>query len=430
MGRWKVLLLLGVLLAPLAALADDEDDAPPEQVLRAVEDDARPARPRRDAMVRPVRYLAPEVLPDEAAQAEGDVEYSQMEGDGAPLDQVWQFDAPAPATSSAEWLRSGCWYTQQSAVYMSRETNVRNSWILSHDFSSSLLPHYDNFLQIPLSFGFRPGLRSVIGRSLGRDDRNRNHAVEFTYLGLGQWKTAGSMTAFVPGGIFVDKTIDPSLTVPVFNSADSQSFQATSNFNSFELNYRVERRLARDQLVYTRDSTWVRRDSPSMLPALILGVRYVRIYEKLNYLSSSTIGNGSYDVQTSNNLVGPQAGFEWAYEGDTWHAGARGKVGGFVNWDSASTQVNILDLALNPLVPARNQMVNSSILAFVGEINAFGSYRIRPNFSLRASYDLMFVSNLALAQNQVTFKPSTPPEIADHHMLLFQGVSFGFEYNR
>src|SRR5262245_39616311 len=32
-------------------------------------------------------------------------------------------DAPAPAVSSGEWMRDGCWYSQQNATYMSRATS-------------------------------------------------------------------------------------------------------------------------------------------------------------------------------------------------------------------------------------------------------------------------------------------------------------------
>jgi hypothetical protein len=42
----------------------------------------------------------------------------------------------------------------------------------------------------------------------------------------------------------------------------------------------------------------------------------------------------------------------------------------------------------------------------------------------------MWVTDLALAQNQLTFVDSSPPEISDSHALFFQGVTFGFEWFR
>ncbi len=280
--------------------------------------------------------------------------------------------------SSADWIRNGRWYTQQKPAmfHVLVETNRKNSWTFAHDYSSSNILHYDNFLQNPINMGFKPGIRSTIGLSLGRDDRNRDHAVEFTYLGIETWKTAGSITAVTPGGVFTD--LDPSLTVPVYNASDMQSIAQTSTLQSFELNYRVDRRLARDRVLYTRDSTWVREAVPSPLPSLFVGVRVLGINETLAYFASSAIGNGAYHVQTHNNLVGLQTGFDWFYEGTTWRAGVRPHGGAYVNFDNQSTQVQILDLAGNPLVANRNEHVNSSTASFMGGLNFNGSYRISP----------------------------------------------------
>ncbi len=322
-----------------------------------------------------------------------------------PLD----IEAPAPAVSSREWLRKGYWYTQQSAVFMSRSTNVKNSTVLSTDFSSSSVAHYLNFLQIPIDPGFRPGVRSTVGRYIGRDARNRDHSVEFTFLGFANWKTAGGLDAAIPGNIF--SNIDPAAAVtgastPVFNAANTQTFAEASSFDSYELNYVIDRRPVRDQMVYTRDSTWIRRGTPSRMPAIFAGIRVVTINERLNYLSSSSVGNGTYNIFTHNNLVGPQAGFDWFFDHNDWRLGTRLKGGAMVNWTNQTTSVQILDFAGAPLVPNRNQHASDNIFAFVGEINFIGAYRLRPNFAIRVSYDLMWVTSLALAQNQLNFTPT------------------------
>jgi hypothetical protein len=356
-----------------------------------------------------------------------------VEGDllheGEHYHEPMYWDEPAPAVSSGEWLKNGPWYTQQSAVYMNRSTNVKNSIILSVDLSSSqLLPHYRNFLQIPLDLGYEPGMRSTIGRVLGRDDRNRNHAVEFTFTGLTHWQTAGSMTAVQPGGIFVDILLDPSFQVPVFNAADHQTMFESSNLNTYEFNYRIDRRLPRDRVVYSRDSTWVRQADPAPLPSVLAGLRVAFNNESLNWFSQSSDGTGTYHIVTHNNMVGPQVGVEWFYERGDWRLGARGKTAAVVNWADESTRVRILNTAGAPLQPNRDEDAENHVLGFIGEINAIGVYHLSPHFALRFTYDIMFITNQALAQNQVTFAPTTPPSMSMGHSLLYQGVSFGFEY--
>jgi hypothetical protein len=59
-----------------------------------------------------------------------------------------------------------------------------------------------------------------------------------------------------------------------------------------------------------------------------------------------------------------------------------------------------------------------------------GGYEFTPNFAFRTSYDLMWITNLALAQNQITFSPSTPAQISNHHSLFYQGASIGLEWTR
>ena len=339
-------------------------------------------------------------------------------------------DAPAPTVSSGEWIRNGCWYTQQSAVYMNRNVNIKNQIRLAIDLSSAILPAFMSRLDIAPNMGYEPGLRSTIGRFLGRDPRNRDHALEFTFLGLTHWQHGASLTAQEPGAII--SVIDPTNNLPGFNGSNFQSYFQSSSFSSYELNYRINRRLSRDQMIYTRDSTWVRRCTRSPLPSIFGGLRVVSIAETLHYVGDSSTAHGTYDIATHNNLVGLQAGADWFYEHYEWRLGGRVKGGSFVNWSDQSSQVTITDPSGAPLVPSRDVTAFADLhnLAFVGEISFIGAYQFTPNFAFRSSYDLMWVTNLALAQNQITFTPSTPTAISAQHTLFYQGFSFGLEWVR
>ena len=123
-------------------------------------------------------------------------------------------------------------------------------------------------------------------------------------------------------------------------------------------------------------------------------------------------------------MVGPQVGGELFYERAYWRAGMRANAGALVNWASQSSTVRI------STAPDRDEFAKDHTLGFAGGVSFVGAYRFRPTFGLRISYDFMWVSNLALAQNQITFFPSTPTEMSGSHMLLFQGVTLGFEWFR
>jgi hypothetical protein len=336
-------------------------------------------------------------------------------------------DAPAPTVSSGEWLNSGLWYTEQSVVYMIRSVNVKNEIRLAFDFSSGT-PAQRAHLEIAPDMGFEPGLRSTLGRYLGRDPQNRDHSVEFTFLGLVHWQDAASLTAFAPGNLFSEINLTNDL--PAFNEGNFQSYSQTSKFNSYELNYRIRRRLPRDQMVYSRDSKWVRRADRSPLPGLFAGLRVVSIAETLEYLATSNTANGSYNIATHNNLVGPQIGGDFFVQHYEWRLGGQIKAGSLVNWSDQSSRVRILDTNGNPLRPNRDEFAEDHLLAFVGEISFIGAYQFTPNFAFRTSYDMTWVTNLALAQNQISFSPSDPPQISNQHSLFYQGFTIGLELTR
>lgn len=392
-----------------------------------------------DRPVRQVQYIAQQPHPDEPLGFHG-ARLQPAVTSGPPLEagifdepeqecyDPFDPEAPAPKASSGEWIRGGHWYTEQSVVYMSRAVNVRNKIDLAIDLTSAPLAHYQKILDIPLDMGFQPGFRSTLGRYIGRDARNRDHSVEFTFLGMTHWRNGAELTAVTPGGIF--SIVDASLATPAYNASDMQSFTQSSNFNSYELNYRISRRPTRDRMIYTRDSTWVQENTPTLLPALFGGLRVISVNERLNYLAESSVANGAYNVLTHNNMVGLQGGVDLFYERPEWRLGIRLKGGILVNWADESTQVRILDSAGTPVVPNRDEHASTDIMALLGEISFIGAYQIRPNVAFRVSYDLMWLTNMTLAQNQINFTPSTAPISANEHSLLFQGVSVGFEINR
>ncbi len=343
--------------------------------------------------------------------------------DGLP--PVEPFATPEFGTSG-EWLRNGFWYADASVVYFDLTTNVRNNVPLSAEFFPGSTVQIDN-LTVQQDLGYQPGLLFSLGRYLGRDTRNRDHSVEFSFMGLTHWQHAKTLTASTPGTIFL--LLDPLASVPVYQGSDSQGYDLTADLNSYELNYRLERRLGRDRLVYSRDNSWVRQATPALLCTVFGGVRSVILNERLNWFATSVDGTGNYNVVTHNNMVGPQAGAELFFERAYWRVGVRAKGGSLVNFASQGTTVRILDTNGDPLTPNRDTFAKTNSMSFVGGLTFIGEYRFTPNFGVRGACDLMWVTSQALAQNQLTFFPSTPAQISASHTLFLNGFSLGLEWH-
>jgi hypothetical protein len=65
-------------------------------------------------------------------------------------------------------------------------------------------------------------------------------------------------------------------------------------------------------------------------------------------------------------------------------------------------------------------------LSFVGEFKLQGRFHITPNTSVRAAYELMYLTSMAMAPPQATFIPefSYLNTTGDP---FYHGASFGFE---
>jgi hypothetical protein len=65
-------------------------------------------------------------------------------------------------------------------------------------------------------------------------------------------------------------------------------------------------------------------------------------------------------------------------------------------------------------------------ISFIGETRLIARWHLRPNMSLRAGYELMYVTSVALAPHQVNFIPGFT-KLATSGDPFYHGASFGLE---
>jgi hypothetical protein len=65
-------------------------------------------------------------------------------------------------------------------------------------------------------------------------------------------------------------------------------------------------------------------------------------------------------------------------------------------------------------------------IAFIGEAKLIAKWHLLPDFSLRASYEMMFLTSQAVAPNQATFIPDFA-YLNTSQDPFYHGFSFGFE---
>lgn len=358
---------------------------------------------------------------------------------GEPL----PFDGFPTLISSGSWLWDGRWYTQQEMAMMVK--SEPRSVPLSFD-------GFRVFTTTADRQGYELGTRLTLGRILGRDRANRDHAVEFTYQGLFDWESRASFSSndsvSLLGvrfngvlGLGVLDQFDGANNIVFSEDSLSSRFVYRSQLDNFEMNLRIRSRPVRDRMIMQPDGTWERHETPSMLISFFGGLRYMQLDETFLYSSVGTafgtaIGvpaaspiatSGAYNVSTQNHMVGLQLGAESIEQHACWHWGLRGRVGGLINFaDRESSIVSTFGSTF--------ESAGDEALVFLTEGSLFASYQLRPNLAVRASYDFMWVQGLALASENVgitTMPLTSPMEFRDINIgggAVFHGMFLGFDY--
>jgi hypothetical protein len=152
--------------------------------------------------------------------------------------------------------------------------------------------------------------------------------------------------------------------------------------------------------------------------ALLGGFRYVRLNEtfeeRLSYLDNG-VWHDVYGRHTENNLYGAQIGAQWK---DDFHR---------LSWETtgkAGLFGNNVELSYYRHDESRGTFLDCEP-AFVGDINASIVYRISSVWGLRCGYNVMWISNVALAPDQPRYEDSTA--LATTGSVFLHGVNVGFE---
>ncbi|MCO6043353.1 BBP7 family outer membrane beta-barrel protein [Aeoliella sp. ICT_H6.2] len=326
---------------------------------------------------------------------------------------------PALTASSGTWLRRGWWYTEIEAVVLNRMWK-RDDMTLGQDSGSTrklLLKRSDP--------GAAGNVRLTLGRFLFRDVENRDHTIEFTAFGGGEstqddtlTSSTDGQTLFVPTGI--------SDFNPAFDGAESMVVDYDSRFNSFEVNYRVKERLRRDRMMLTPGGEWVRTTNEGLTKQFLFGLRYFDLVDTLDWSATniSTFANedGNYHVVTNNDMFGVQLGCSLLYERDRWNVELMGKGGPYINDVKAKSRFTIT----NDEDSSYSVNNRDTTLSFIGEMQLVGRYHLRPNISLKAGWQMMYVSAVAIAPDQLNFSPDEGrfPYTGDP---FYNGGIFGLE---
>lgn len=248
---------------------------------------------------------------------------------------------------------------------------------------------------------------------------------EVSFMGLVDWNDSetfvsdsgetlrASFVDPVRAGQDDDIALSPRNTNQVedFVAARSQRLDYESDLDSLELNYRYALTSPSDRSYTT----------------LVAGFRYMSINEEFMFTSNdgaSRLGGrlGTYEIDTSNDLVGLQIGVDSGVQ-VTPNLGLDVRVRGglMLNFnDQSSTFVND-----NGIPTVLTGSESDTSVAPLVELEGSASWDIGDNFTLKAGYQLLALSGIALAPSQ--FGPLDELGDLNRSSVIYHGPFVGLE---
>ena len=216
--------------------------------------------------------------------------------------------------------------------------------------------------------------------------------LEVSYFGIDGWtstRTVAGATSY--------------LTNPTINFAAAPiQLTYSSELQNFEVNGRR---------AYSDWVTW------------FVGFRALQVDELLT--ANINAGVATHSVATRNRLYGGQLGLDaLLYDDNCWTLNAIGKVGLYGNSGEQTTQtVNVAGA-----LPLINYTGNQT--SFVGEFGVNAGYQLTERLTFRAGYNLLLVTGVALAPNQLAATNLTTGvgALNTNGTLFYHGVNVGLEY--
>jgi len=327
------------------------------------------------AQTLPAPMSVPGMIISDVPVAAGPAELVEVSPRGADAMRIDDFalDEMPFEASSGRWFWSGGWYAGVESMWMDRSRNNNETVVQDVDVVAPGRKTI-NYTAYGQPFDLAPGARITLGRSLGPDDVGRDRALEFIYYGGMQWAANDGWNA-EKDGVLVTPL---NYTAPGFNGGDRYTTSLKSDFNSWEFNYKIRRRLGRDQMIMSPGGEWSRHAERGFLPGL-RGLRG-RVAPAINFASTHQQGTG---INTDPTI-------ETRGVTDTMESGSQTGAG------------------------------------FLGDLTILLGWNITPNFSLQAGYDFLWVGGMATATRQFSLNNRQFEDIDAGGQTFYQGLSFGF----
>lgn len=333
------------------------------------------------------------------------------------LEEMPLLELPEVA-SSGDWFSKSGWYGGAEVLFFDRSRVDRQA--IGEERNATTGALVDTLTTTPIPFDLAPGGRITIGDWLGRDHLDRDRSLELVYYGGFSFFQRDTRNA-LPGDVIITP-LDPAS--PYFVGTTYETTHHTL-FNSLEGNFRLGRRLGRDQLIMSPNGTWTRRAPRGFLSALLIGTRVVNLNDSFTLASTGADRAGDYAVDTQNWLWGLNIGGELVSRNEFFFWGLRGRATPSMNFAAAQQAAT----GTAPAAPLLDQAGSAtrSTAGFVGDLSLFAGWQITPRFAVTAGWDFLWVAGIATAPRQFNLDNTRADSIDPGGQMFLNGLALGCE---
>lgn len=353
---------------------------------------------------------------EEVPAADAIVETTSKASDGMRVED-FSLDVMPHESSSGAWFSGGRWYGAAEALWFDRSRNFRQP--IATEISATTGAVQGGLKTTSVPYDLSGGTRLTLGEHLGRDHLDRDRNAEFVYYGgLGFFQTDSLIAR--PGNVI----ITPLGPVPGFVGATNYETRHSTIFNSLEWNYKLARRLGRDQLVMGPNGNWSRHAERGFLPAFIVGTRVVNCNDSFALLASGNNRAGDYAIGAQNWLWGANFGGELISQNEFFYWGLRGRVTPSMNF--AGQQQRVLGTQPGGSV-IRSDAASILAAGVVSDLSIIAGWQVTPNFSIKAGYEFLWAAGIATAPRQFDLEGIRIGKVDPGGQIFFNGLSLGCE---
>jgi hypothetical protein len=258
-----------------------------------------------------------------------------------------------------------------------------------------------NAVGLVRNFDFEPGFKA------GATYMTRHTVWDFFYLWINPWE--GHCLRSAPRSL-IFSVKNPGITAD-FNKADEGSAHYTSQFQNCELNF--------FRYVTVRHGDY-------FSSAWMVGLRYMNLRESLDISFIKEGRKSSYKVHTMNHIPTPQIGGLIAWNPTSklsWDL--LFKVG--VGFDAGEQKTFLGDL--NNTVVVRDDEKSGFSTPFLAEAGITLSYQPLSYLNLHAAYQVIYLSGVALAPDQLVKSSHHTPRYRANGAPLIHGLTAGLGWS-